>query len=203
MPMTTTTSKRPAAWLALTLAAAFAALLVAAHLLMPEYIPARHTLSQYALGPVGWILPAAFVCLAGSVVSLGYALVVELGAASGSRWGAFLLLLAGFCFVFVALFPADPGDAAASVGGKLHAFTLNLGIWTFLVGALLVSRQMSALGDRVGVILIFVAWMVEFWARGAAEGLAGLPQRVLFGVFVVWLGWVAGFVARYRPLAGD
>lgn len=41
----------------------FAIALVALHVLRPDYVPRSHMISDYAVGPHGWIMTIAFLAL--------------------------------------------------------------------------------------------------------------------------------------------
>jgi hypothetical protein len=173
------------AWLAPLCALLAASLILALHWLDPQYLPARHTLDQYMLGAYGWLMRLAFLFLAAAVCGLAYSLIVEKPGAS--RLGAFLLLLAGFGFLFSALFPPGPGGVASLLTEQVHAGSLRMARLAAALGALAVAWK--ARRGRLGWLNLLVAaglaaaWI---WLRLAPEGLAGWQDRVHIAVLAIW-----------------
>ncbi|HVB09139.1 MAG TPA: DUF998 domain-containing protein, partial [Bacillota bacterium] len=53
----------------------FVVLVAALHVLEPSLQPARHMTSEYARGPHGWLMRAAFYALAASCLATAYTLL--------------------------------------------------------------------------------------------------------------------------------
>src|SRR5205814_6215814 len=81
VPMTE--GSRTAARLAFWAGALFIACLAAMHLLAPELDPSWHFISEYEIGPYGWIMQLAFLALAASCVSLAIAVVPQVRTVGG------------------------------------------------------------------------------------------------------------------------
>lgn len=180
--------------------ALFIGLVIVLHWLSPEFLPARHGLSQYALGDYGFLMTIAYLVFALALGGAAYRVIVEFPEPASAKFGTFLLLLAAFSFLFAGLLPADPGDVAESMLGKIHQISLRSGLFMILLGAISVSLKMWALPSvfgKVGLGLALVIVGVSYWANGAPEGLAGWPQRALFGAIILWL-----FAVAFAP-SGD
>lgn len=173
-------------WLAVLSALLAAGLILALHQLDVNYLPERHELAQYMLGAYGWMMRAAFFLLAAAVISLSYSLIVETPGAS--KLGAFLLLLAGFGFLFAAIFPPGPGGVASLLVEQVHAGSLGMARTTAVLGALAVAWKIRQwplnLLNRLLAVTLASAWI---WLRNAPEGLAGWPDRGFAGALVIYL----------------
>jgi hypothetical protein len=192
------------AWAALVCALLAAVGGAALHVLSPEFLPLRHTLSQYANGDFAYVFSAAFAVFGLALGALAYSLVVELPSAAGARFGAFLLILAAFSFLFAAFFPADPGDAAETVTGQVHAWSLRSGVFVALLGGLLASIRLRPYAGWLGwaaLALNVGAITANFVFRRAALGENGLEQRALFGLLAIWVvvTAIAGMRAKTHP----
>ena len=63
-------SSQAAARVSLVATTIFVVLLAALHIIKPELDPSWHFISEYAIGPYGWLMMLAFLCLGLSCVSL-------------------------------------------------------------------------------------------------------------------------------------
>jgi len=89
-------------------AAAFCLLLILLlHILKNDLVPAAHMLSEYAIGPYGWVMQAAFFAWAVSCFSLTMVIRSQVVTTSG-RFGMFLLLVACAALVMGGVFVIDP-----------------------------------------------------------------------------------------------
>ena len=188
-------TRSTAAYLSLLAVLLCSGLIIALHFVEQDYIPTRHGLSQYALSQSGLYMQAAFAALALAVFTLGYRVVVEFPSEASSKFGAFLMVLAGFSFFSLAFILPDPGDAADSIGGKIHLFSLRMAINLVILGAILISAQLQPsvkpLPGWGALALALAIWGARIWERGAAEGISALQQRIVFVFIVVWVGWVS------------
>jgi hypothetical protein len=204
---------RLAARLTLASASAFLLLLLALHGLERELQPSWHFISEYELGPFGWVMRLAFFCLSVSCASLCVALFSEV------RWvgrlGLGLVLLTAIAFAFGGLFLTDPPGLAAAAQtshGRLH----NLGatLDALPLGALLVNASLwrnpswrrarrtlgwTALLPLLGVV-VFVASVALLLPRHGGqfgpEVWVGWTNRLLILAHCAWLMPVAWHASK-------
>jgi uncharacterized protein DUF998 len=124
-PPPVTAVERTAAVVSATAGVTFALLLGTMHVVQPELDPTWRFISEYALGRAGWLMTAAFVALALSLVSGVVALARPVRTWPG-RIGLALLAVAAVGILLAAVFPTDPITVpveAQTTAGRLH----NLG----------------------------------------------------------------------------
>lgn len=191
---------------ALVGSAFFGLAIVALHWLQPDLNPITTAISQYARGPYGLLMSAAFV--SGGLASM--ALVLALGGLGASRAGRVFMAVAGVGSFLSALFPVDPDGAPDTITGSVHQIA-GLGTFVSLViAALLLSRgfgqnarwrpfQRTSIVMTVlmlcGFIFVFAANTVD-----DLDGTFGLAQRGFIASAIVWQLLVA---RQARLLAGS
>lgn len=141
---------KPASWVALLAAAATVLLLGCLHVLSPEFAPSWRVISEYALGPYGWVLSIMFVCWAVSSWALAAAIWSQIQTAGG-KTGLYFLLAAG-----VGEFLASVFDVRHMLG---HGIAGLLGVIGFPIAALLLSTslRLNQTWRRESTILIWLA----------------------------------------------
>jgi hypothetical membrane protein len=113
--------------------AALAILLM--HVLRPDYTPASHMISDYAVGRYGWVMATAFLALSCGNLMLLLGLA-RIGPSSVvARLGTLLLGIACIGLVVTAIFPTDLEEARSTHTGDIHtmSFLVNVGS-TILAG---------------------------------------------------------------------
>lgn len=182
----------------LALLAASAIAVVIATTLMPEsYSWVRHSISESAGQGVqdAWVARLGFLLL-------GFAVLLLAGIAA-PRWGPLatpLFRLYGISMIATAAFAHKPWldvpfDAFEDF---LHSVTANAVGFTFTVGVLLVAlrRGPGTTAARVfDGIAVISALVISMMVVNVA-GLAGLAQRIMFGIGYVWFGLEAIRAAR-------
>ena len=96
------------AWLALIAIGGIVYFIVAVvvlHFLRPEYNPINHAVSNYAVGPYGYLMTAAFYVLALSVFALALGLFRSIALTNLSRVAILLLCLASSWYGCNGYFP--------------------------------------------------------------------------------------------------
>jgi hypothetical protein len=183
---------------------AFVAGVALLHLIRADLAPRGHVLSEYALGPTGWIMTLAFLALAASFVALLLALKPHLSGWRG-RVGMASLAVAAIGATLGGLFTMDPLGTPmdqASTSAKLHNLGFMLGgpgsllAITFINWALARSPSWAA-SRAVLVATAAFAWaaMVAFFIAvsilmGNPEGgdrFIGVWNRLLVVSWVVWV----------------
>jgi len=118
---------------------------VVAHVVMRQYNFFSDYISDYAVGPWGWIYGSAFLASAIGCFALAAALVLLIPSQALSRIGVVLLMLVGASFVIDFAFPTDilpPGASPKTGAGVVHLLDALLGWVLFAVGSVLISSRL-------------------------------------------------------------
>jgi len=194
-----------AAACAVAAASAFLALLVALHVLRPDLEPSWHMVSEYAVGPMGWLMGAAFLLLA---AALWAAAVAVMHGARGwlAMTGVALLAIGGLGAAMGGLFPMDPVGTPAermTRSGMLHGVSFMLGVPGTLLGMTLLTahlwhrpdwrsgrpRLLAAVGLVWLTMIVFGVSMAAFMSQGASgpEFVIGWQNRALVTAWALWI----------------
>jgi hypothetical protein len=173
--------------------ACFVALIVALHFLSPEFDPIERPTSEYAQGPFGYLMTAAFVSLSLSTWALVIGLRRDLSGPAQSRLGLVFLGVWGIGLLVAATFPIDLDGAPQTLAGTIHRINGPLTFLSLIIGTNLVSRGFKQ--DvrwrpihRFASVLALIM-IVEFVAGGmavATETGAGIAQRILVITLATW-----------------
>jgi hypothetical protein len=186
---------------------AFVALVVLAHPLRPELPPADHFVSEYAVGPGGWVQTLAFICwAAGLGAAAALAAGLPLGPGRRGRWARALaagfLVVAAVGAVLCAAFETQtiggvlPEGVDRTAEGRLHDLGSLLVLGGIVVAALAAARLLSGRYRwLIGAFaLAFFAWPALLVMLGADA--PGVGQRGLIALGCAWT--VAFAVAAAR-----
>lgn len=181
----------------------FVALVAGLHVIDPGRDPIGITVSEYVLGPHGWLLGFAALAFGLGVLALTVAIAAVLPSPR-PRVGLLALATAGIGMVVVGAFPTDPIDPAdprfVTTSGMIHAAA---GILAFtclaLAGPLLTGPMRTATGTarRKGLAVLPLAGYAIFWCTGildsqlgglfGSRSATGLGERLMAVTFVIWL----------------
>lgn len=187
-------------------AAAGLLLLIGLHVAKPDLAPSWHMVSEYAIGPSGWMMTACFAALAISCATLLAALVSQTSSWLGWIGLAFLLATA-VGYTLAAVFPTDPitvGPQDASSAAKLHAMAFAIGVPGFIIASQMISFALAGnqLWDGVrtpmfgfahlnwvglGIMVAIIATMLPKTGGFGPEVLIGWPNRLMFLTYFGWL----------------
>lgn len=173
--------------------ACFVALIAALHFLSPEFNPIERPTSEYAVGPFGYLMTAAWVCLSLSTWALIIGLRRDLSRPAQSRLGLSFLGIWGVGLLVAATFPIDLDGAPPTLAGTIHAINGPLIFLSLIVGTNLVSRKFKQDVrwrpiQRFASVLALVL-IAEFVASGLTAARAtgaGIAQRILVVTFATW-----------------
>lgn len=208
----------------LVLSCAFLSLLALLHLLTPEFDPSWRMVSEYAIGPYGWLMTLAFLCWAGSVAGVLIGLWPVLHTTVG-RIGRWWLAAVAAALAGAALWKTNAiTDPTPRTANELHRLCGAIVILTFPIAASLVLRGLRRAPGWAGarrrlVLGTALVWLgqVGFFAsialsRAAHPGagrvgphiLLGWPNRVMVVCYHLWLLLIATWLARGagRPTRG-
>ena len=118
---------------------------VAAHLVMTQYDFFRDYISDYAVGPGGWIYGSAFLASALGCLALAVSNVLLIPTQALSRIGVVLLILVGVTYVIDFMYPTDilpPGAPPTTRVGAVHLLDALLGWVLFTVGSVMISSRL-------------------------------------------------------------
>ena len=121
----------PAAWLAILATGATILLLVALHILSPEFSPSWRVISEYAFGHYPWVLSLMFLSWGISSWALGVAIWSQVRTNAG-KVGLWFLIIAGIGEAMASVF-----DITHEAG---HGIAGLLGVIGFPIAALLAER---------------------------------------------------------------
>lgn len=95
---------------------------VVLHFLRPEFNPVVHAVSNYAAGPYGYLMTAAFYALALSVFALALGLARSMVLTNRARLAVLLLNIASVGMIVMAIFPGDVHalHPPATITGVIH-----------------------------------------------------------------------------------
>jgi hypothetical protein len=203
-------------------ATAFLVLLTALHFIKPEVDPSWQMVSEYELGPFGWIMVIAFLCLALSTVSLFVAIRSHIST-TGGRIGLGFLLVVAAALTLGAIFRTDPmtvtRDAMTS-HGRLHGWGFLLGVPSILIAAPLItwslvrtpawSSARRSLGWTagfmwVGIVVLVLTIAVVLPKHDGTFGPGvpvGWPNRTFIVAQAAWVLAVSWHVLRLRRQRG-
>lgn len=173
--------------------------------IQPDLSPLHRFGSEYAVGPMGWLMKAAFFAWAAGVLSLAIAMEKGLDPVARSRAAVALLGLAAAGLVVAGTFDADlqvrnadppplwveppPSDEQILHIVGSFAFFVSL-----MLGAGLASRRLRLAGRLRGAYraLRVLSWaapltFVAFATYFVPQGLAGLGQRIFLLVLFAWV----------------
>lgn len=204
-----------AGWLAAAAIAGivtFVGLVAVLHFVDPDRDPISITVSEYVLGPHGWLLTFAASAFGLGVLALTAAIAAILPS-SRPRVGLTLLGVAGLGMVVVGAFPTDPVDPThprfVTTAGSIHAVAGILAFTCIAVAAPLLNRRIMEATDATalrGLALVPPVGYAVFWLTGildhqlgglfGSRSATGLGERIMAAAFIVWLMAAAFSVRR-------
>jgi hypothetical protein len=144
-PAPVTAISLTAARLSIAAAITYQVILIALIFLRPDLDPSWHTLSEWAIGPYGWIMSMAFLIWAVSYGSL-YVSIRSQMRGIGGKIGLGILLICTMGTVGVGLFTSDPFDTppdALSTTGTIHIISGPSALMLLPLAALLISLGLA------------------------------------------------------------
>ena len=172
------------------------------HFLRPEYNPINHAVSNYAVGPYGYLMTAAFYVLALSVFALALGLFRSIALTNLSRIAVLLLFLASCGMVIMGIFPGDVHalHPPATITGIIHWTAAGISFLSIMIAAFLLSGSFKT-DERFQVFqrpcfLLALAMVGALLLYGilAFGGWIGIGQRIYIAVCLLWLLVLAGWV---------
>jgi hypothetical protein len=169
----------------------------ALHFLRPDVNPVSEPVSNYAVGPYGFLAIAANIGsgLAGLALMVG--LYLGIAPRGRSYVGLFLLGLYGISELLAAYFLIDVG-AEATMAGTIHNIVGNISFFAFPIGVILLSLGMGkderwrSFRRPALAVSVLVALTVILTIVGSQLGIGfGVTQRIANVTVIVWMLIVA------------
>lgn len=166
------------------------------HWLEPEVNPGWQFVSEYALGPFGWIMNATFFGMALGLFAVGTLSLFRLPSVTG-RIGAALAFVSGVGMVLAGGFNTDPSPSGpASWAGEVHNLgaLLNLTPYAALFVTLALAKRGGLSAVRVPALLAAITVITDFAFVGSAasQGEFGpgsataLIGRIELALYLLW-----------------
>ena len=171
--------------------------IVVLHFLRPEYDPVTRVMSNYAVGPYGFLMTTAFFAVGLGMLSLALGIYKGVAPVAQSRVGLILLAVAGVGFLIVAIFPTDvtPDDSPITTVGVVHILASVASLALFVVATLLLSRRFK--NDERWLSFQRIAWSVAlaglaafiafFVIKAFNLPIGGVGQRIFVMIILLWL----------------
>jgi hypothetical protein len=168
----------------MAMAAFFVVLLVVLHIVRADLDPSWHMISEYAIGPTGWLMTAAFFSLGAALLALATALAPRARGWQAAT-GIVLLTIGGIGAVMGGLFPMGPVGTPmeqATRHGMLHGVSFMLGVPGTVLGMTFLSAHLwrrpgwgagrGLLLATIGLVwltlIVFAASMLTLMSKGAS-----------------------------------
>jgi len=184
-------------------------LLFALIFIRPDLDPSWHTISEWAIGPYGWIMSLAFMICSISYACLFVAIKSQLRGVMGYI-GLAILLICCIGVFGVGAFTTDPMTTPPdqlTTTGIIHMITGSAQLVLLPFAALLININLAhhnpdwyasryilgwtSILPLLGLIGFIVHFMVDVYPHGEnAYGPGvhiGWPPRILFLTYLVWL----------------
>ena len=166
---------------------------VALHFLRPEYDPVSRFVSEYAVGPYGFLMTSAFFGL--SLGSLALVIGLYQGVPrSGRSWiGLVLLGIWGVAILIAGIFPTALKGAPETTSDNIHALASLVSFLSLIPATILLSRRFKQDEKwrpfhRLALILslVVLATFIGLFLTFETE-FVGLSQRIFIVTFLIWL----------------
>ncbi|MBC8160280.1 MAG: DUF998 domain-containing protein [Roseiflexaceae bacterium] len=182
-------------WLARSSIAATAFVLIALavlHLLRPDYNPFGHFISEYAVGPHGWLMTSVFFAWAIGSASLALGMFRNLARPGRSWLGLPLLLTWALSLIVAGIYPTDLTGATETPAGIIHGQAAVVGFSAVQIMTLLISsrwrkdaawKTLMGPGLALGALIIGGFVFLIF----CPSWLNGFAQRIMLGGNLAWM----------------
>lgn len=173
----------------------FIVVVLALPLLRPDYSPIRRTVSEYAVGPYGFLMTSAFFALAVAVAGLAVGLWYGVSQRNRSRVGLVLLAVFSVCTLTAGLFPIDPEGAPETMSGIIHNLASLIAFICVIAAMILWSVRFRqdeqwrpfSRSALVVALLALTMFFGFFAAISMSVAWVGLMQRVFLATVFLWL----------------
>jgi hypothetical protein len=202
------TSRAPSTIFATTAIACFAYAVLALllmHVLRPDYTPVNHMVSDYAVGPYGWVMTTSFLAMSLGCLMLGLGLARGGPSSVAARLGTFLLGICSIGLVVSAIFPTDLDGAPSTRTGDIHTISFLVNVGCIMLASVLLSVSFGSDSRwrpyqptaATLALLIVLAFVLQFLTLHR-----GMPYGLTNRLFVTLIyAWMFATSIRLRALA--
>jgi hypothetical membrane protein len=169
----------------------------ALHFLRPDVNPVLEPISNYGVGPYGFLLTVADIGSVLATFALVFGLYLGIAPPGRSYVGLFLLALYGVSELLAGIFPIDVGGEATTAG-TIHTIVGNISFFCLPIAAILLSLRMGkdeqwrSIRRPAVALSIVVVLTVILTIAGFNLGIGfGVTQRVANLAVLVWMLVVA------------
>jgi hypothetical membrane protein len=171
---------------------------MAAHLLRPDVDPVSEPVSNYAVGPYGFLIGIAIFALGVGSLALTFGLHLGIAPPGRSRVGLLLLALYGVGQLGVAIFSIDAESAQTTTTGLVHNIAGNVSFFCFPPAVILLSlgmgkdeRWRSVKRPALALALVVLVGAILVLVSANVVGGFGIAQRLFLFTTVLWMLLVA------------
>ncbi|HET9919410.1 MAG TPA: DUF998 domain-containing protein [Ktedonobacteraceae bacterium] len=165
------------------------------HLLRPDLNPVTHAVSNYAVGPFGFLMTSAFFMLALSEFALAQGLVRGLACSRRARVSVALLNLAAAGLVVTGLFHSDVNAPRppASTSALLHWTGAGISFLSLMISIFLLSGCFKDDARWQSIYRLSYGWGAGILLALAAYGAlamidwTGIGERIYIATSILWL----------------
>jgi hypothetical membrane protein len=183
----------------------FFAVVTVEELLRPLYDPIQRTISELAVGPLGYLQTSAFVVLGLSLLALQHALYRRLHHTVLTRIALVLLGLCGVFSFLAAAFPTDLKGAVVTAAGTTHELVASVGYAGLIIAMILLSLHFRRdphwrpfFRPSSSLAVLGVATSIFMGATSNTD-LGGLSQRLMVVPLLVWVVLTSLHVRSLAP----
>jgi hypothetical membrane protein len=171
--------------------------IAALHFVRPDVNPVLEPISNYGVGPYGFLLTVADIGSGLATLALVFGLYLGIAPPARSYVGLFLLGLYGVSELLGGIFPIDVGGKITTAG-TIHNIFGNISFFCFPIAAILLSLRMGrndqwrSLRRPALALSIVVVLTVVLTIAGSNLGRGfGVTQRIANVAVLVWMLVVA------------
>jgi hypothetical membrane protein len=177
------------------------------HLLRRDYSVRSHMISDYGVGPYGWVMSSCFIAMSCGLLMLLLGVFRSGPRSAVARIGTLLLGIAAVGLVISAIFPTDLPGMPSTRSGEIHDISFFANVGSIILATLLLSfsfgsdsRWRAYRPTALSLVsLILIAVVLQFLTLHR-----GMPYGYTNRLFVVVLfGWLLGTAIRLRAVARD
>lgn len=171
----------------------FLVAIIALHFLRPNLNPMTNSVSEYAIGPYGWLITTSIVAVGVSTLALALGLFWGEASKGWSRIGLILLCLGSTGAIIAGFFTTVPDGAPPTVSGTMHFLASLIGFSSLVAGILLQTRHFKQDENwhifyptlwrlALLILILFLGYLLTYMSD-----FSGLTERIFIASTMPWL----------------
>ncbi|WP_461390811.1 DUF998 domain-containing protein [Desulfosporosinus fructosivorans] len=189
----------------------FMVIIIAMHILRPDYNPRSRYISEYAVGKYGQLAASSFVIYGLAILGIYLCLQTILSTRAHSNTGLAPMAIWGVCIAITGFFNVDLKDKQMSWHGTVHSIASVIGVAASVIGLILFSsifalnestQNVAFVTRIIAIVILILAMLLFLGILGdmalkyhhnvpaillSFHNITGLIERSLIGFSVVWL----------------